>query len=504
MKNAGDYFYIMQQPQEQPDYQALYQELKPAYDDLAIKTIQMQHELEQLKKIIFGSRHERFVPTTSPEQLSLELQAEEQTTPAVLQQITYNRKQAEEKKNVPHRMPLPAHLPRETVVIEPVEPVEGCVKIGEEVTEELEYAPGKLFVRRYVRPKYARKQKEGIAIAELPVRPIEKGIAGPGLLAQIIIDKYIDHLPVYRQVQRFEREGVKLPVSTLSDWITATCNLLEPLGALHRSQTLASGYLQADETTIPVLDKDKKGSTHRGYYWVYNDPLNKRVLFDYREGRGREGPFECLKDFKGYLQCDGYDAYEGFKSRSAVTVLHCMAHARRKFDEALNSDKQRASHVLTLIQKLYTTERKAKNLQLSPENILLLRKEEAIPVLEELKQWLTENYPQVLPQSPIAKAIFYTLSRWKELCVYTTNGTLLIDNNKVENAIRPVALGRKNYLFAGSHQGAKRAAMLYSLLATCKIQQINPFDWLSAVLQSLPQHPVNQLDVLLPENWKKS
>ena len=276
---------------EQANYKALYEDLKPAYD-------QLKHELEQLKKFVFGSKHERFVPATAPEQLSLGLQPEESIpAPAVIQQITYNRKQAEEKKNVPHRMPLPAHLPRETVVIEPAESVEGCVKIGEEVTEELEYAPGKLFVRRYVRPKYARKQGEGIAVASLPPRPIEKGIAGPRLLAQVIIDKFLDHLPVYRQIQRFEREGVKLPASTIADWISTTCTLIEPLGVLLRSKTLASGYIQADETTIPVLDKDKKGSTHRGYYWVYNDPINKRVLFDYREGRGREGPFECLKDF---------------------------------------------------------------------------------------------------------------------------------------------------------------------------------------------------------------
>lgn len=483
---------------EQANYKALYEDLKPAYD-------QLKHELEQLKKFVFGSKHERFVPATAPEQLSLGLQPEESIpAPAVIQQITYNRKQAEEKKNVPHRMPLPAHLPRETVVIEPAESVEGCVKIGEEVTEELEYAPGKLFVRRYVRPKYARKQGEGIAVASLPPRPIEKGIAGPRLLAQVIIDKFLDHLPVYRQIQRFEREGVKLPASTIADWISTTCTLIEPLGVLLRSKTLASGYIQADETTIPVLDKDKKGSTHRGYYWVYNDPINKRVLFDYREGRGREGPFECLKDFKGFLQCDGYEAYEDFKTRPGLTVLHCMAHARRKFDEALSSDRQRAERVLALMQKLYATERKAKEQQLSPQDIFLLRQKEAIPVLEELKIWMIEAYKQVLPQSPIARAISYSLTRWKELCVYTTDGTLQIDNNKVENAIRPVALGRKNYLFAGSHQAAVRAAMIYSLLGTCKLHEINPADWLYDVLNRIAQHPINRLEELLPDKWKKS
>jgi transposase len=395
-------------------------------------------------------------------------------------------------------MKLPAALPREQVILEPEEDITGMKKIGEEITEELERIPGKLFVRQYVRPKYAKPQGEGIVIADLPARPIDKGIAGPGLLAQIIIDKYTDHLPVHRQIQRFEREGIKLSSSTLTDWISGTCALLEPLyEALHK-QVLSSDYLQADETPIKVLDKDKKGTTHRGYHWVYYAPSKRMVLFDYREGRGREGPHEILKDFRGHLQTDGYAVYEDFDKKSGITLLNCMAHARRKFDEAKDNDLARAEHALTEMQKLYGIERQAKIEKLSPDQRYKLRQEKSVEVLNNLKSWMLENYKSVLPKSTIGQALHYSLERFDRLMLYTSNGKLEIDNNLVENAIRPVAIGRKNYLFAGSHNGARRAAMLYSFLGTCKINDVNPFEWLRNTLEKIPTYPVNKLSQLLP------
>lgn len=396
-------------------------------------------------------------------------------------------------------MKLPASLPREQVIIEPTQDVSGWVKIGEEVTEELDRIPGKLFVRQIVRPKYANPNGEGVVIANLPSRPIDKGIAGPGLLAQIIIDKYTDHLPIHRQVQRFEREGIKLSASTLTDWIGAACRLLDPLYEVLRKQVVGSDYLQADETPIKVLDKDKKGTTHRGYHWVYHAPQERLVLFDYREGRGREGPGECLKDFMGHLQTDGYIVYDDFAKKPGITLLNCMAHARRKFDEAKDNDLARASYVLTEMQKLYALERQGKENTLSERELYQLRQQEAIPLLVDLKQWMLENYKNVLPQSVIGQAIFYSLQRWDKLSTYTTDGRLRIDNNLVENAIRPVAIGRKNYLFAGSHNGARRAAMLYSFLGSCKMNHINPFEWLRDVLIKIPEHPVNMLELLLPK-----
>lgn len=466
-----------------------------------LKFHHLQHELDQLKRLVFGSRHERFVPTIPPEQLALGLDVQAvQPTATTTETIAYTREKKGTPSNRIHtgRMKLPASLPREQVVIKPTQDVSGWVKIGEEITEELERTPGKLFVKQYVRPKYARPNGEGVVIGELPSRPIGKGIAGPGLLAQIIIDKYTDHLPIHRQVQRFGREGITLPASTLTDWIGATCALLEPLYELHRRLVLGSNYLQVDETPIKVLDKDKKGTTHRGYHWVYHAPQERLVLFDYREGRGGEGPQECLKGFKGYLQTDGYAVYVDFANNPGVTLLNCMAHARRKFDEAKDNDLARASHVLAEMQKLYALERQAKDNVLSADEHYQLRQEKAIPVLANLKEWMIENYKAVLPQSAIGQALHYSLQRWDKLSTYTTNACLRIDNNLVENAIRPVAIGRKNYLFAGSHNGARRAAMLYSFLETCKMNKVNPFEWLRDVLTKIQDHPVNKLALLLP------
>ena len=477
-----------------------HQQLLGQHQQLFLSYQQLKHELDQLKRLVFGSRHERFVPTTPQEQLALGLniQAVESPVPSV-ETIEYTRKKKETTEKISTgRTKLPANLPREQVIIGPTQDVSGWIKIGEEITEELERIPGKLFVRQYVRPKYARPHGEGVVIGELPSRPIEKGIAGPGLLAQIIIDKYTDHLPIHRQIQRFEREGIKLPASTLTDWISATCALLDPLYEVLRKEVLSCTYLQVDETPIKVLDKDKKGTTHRGFHWVYHAPQERLVLFDYREGRGREGPTECLKDFKGYLQTDGYVVYEGFSSKPGVTLLCCMAHARRKFDEAKDNDLVRASYVLTEMQKLYALERQAKENGLSVNELYQLGQQQAIPVLDNLNTWMLENYRTVLPKSAIGQALYYSLQRWDKLSLYTTNGRLQIDNNLVENAIRPVAIGRKNYLFAGSHNGARRAAMLYSFLGTCKMNHLNPFDWLRDVLTKIPDHHMKNLQQLLP------
>jgi transposase len=474
---------------------------KEKYQSACIEIINLRHELDQLRRLVFGSRHERFIANTPPEQLALDLTAETvQAAPVPVQAIEYTRQRRKEKteKVQTGRMRLPADLPREQVILEPEGDVSGLKKIGEEITEELERIPGRLFVRQYVRPKYAKAGGEGVLIADLPVRPIDKGIPGPGLLAQIIIDKYTDHLPVHRQIQRFGREGIKLSSSTLTDWIGGTCTLLEPLYDTLKANVLSSHYLQADETPIKVLDKDKKGTTHRGYHWVYHAPVERLVLFDYREGRGREGPQEILKDFTGHLQTDGYAVYQDFDKKSTIKPFNCMAHARRKFDEAKDNDLVRASYALTEIQKVYAIERQAKNETLSTKQRQALRQERSLPILQALKDWMLENYKMVLPKSAIGQALHYSLERFDKLMLYTTDGKLEVDNNLIENAIRPVAIGRKNYLFAGSHNGARRAAMLYSFIGTCKINDVNPFEWLKNTLETIPQHPVNKLYELIP------
>lgn len=480
------------------DYKTLYQEA-------SLKLAVLEHELANLKRLIFGSKNERFIPANNtPSQLSLAMEADAASQCLIVntKKIEYTRNTTEVIKEHPGRTKLPEHLERREIIIEPQEKTEGCKKIGEEITEELEYEPGKLFVNRYVRPKYVKPDNEGIIIAPMIERPLPKAIAGPGLLAQIIIDKYVDHLPLYRQMERFKREGIIIAYSTIGDWIKNGCTLINPLYEALEKLIAQSNYLHADESPIKVLDKDKKGQTHRGYFWVYHNSIDGLVWFDYREGRGREGPVEILKDFKGYLQTDGYAVYDIFKEQTDITVLHCMAHARRMFYEAQDNDKATAEYVLEQIGLLYAIEHKAKEQHFTTPQLLKLRQQEAIPLLEALGKWMKEAYIKALPRSTIGKALGYSIQRWPELMLYATDGKLNIDNNPVENSIRPVAIGRKNYLFAGSHEAAKRSAMLYSLMGTCKLHGVNPFVWLRNVLQRINNHPINKIADLLPHNWE--
>ena len=486
---------------------AAHTDYKALYEQSQLQIVQLRHELDQLKKMIFGARQERFMPDQPADaaQLSMGLAAEPVVATSLIktQKIEYKRTTSILTSPVTShqgRMKLPDHLERKEILVD-VEGATGCRRIGEEVTEELEYEPGRLYVNRYVRPKYVSADNQTILIAPLPERPLPKAIAGPGLLTQILIDKYVDHLPLHRQQQRFSREKINIPYSTITDWVSNSCKLITPLYEALQKEVLASDYLHADETPIKVLDKDKKGETHRGYYWVYHNSLRDLVLFDYQPGRGREGPSEVLKDFKGHLQTDGYAAYNIFDQQKDITLLHCMAHARRKFVEARLNDQARADYVLQQIQELYAIERKADLEQLTTEQVLSIRRDKAVPILKALDRWMQQAYTEVLPQSAIGKALAYSITRWDKLMIYTTDGKLNIDNNPVENAIRPVAVGRKNYLFAGSHEAAQRSAMLYSLLGTCKLHDINPFEWMKSVLEKIPAHHVNKVADLLPHRW---
>ena len=491
-----------------PDYKQLYEQSQSLNASLQVQVLQLTQQLQQLQKMIFGSRQERFIPATQNDpQLSLDIPVETVAAVSVssAQMISYVRQNATiESRPLQHpgRMKLPESLRREQIIIEPSEDITDCKKMGEEITEVLEYLPGELYVKQYKRIKYARPDNAGILIGELPSRPLPKLMAGEGLLAQIVIDKYIDHLPLHRQMQRFERSGVKLPYSTLTDWVSATCELITPLFNSLKSEVLQSDYLHVDETPIKVIDKDKKGETHRGYYWVYQNSIDKIVFFDYQEGRGREGPMEILEHFKGYLQTDGYAAYDIFDKRPHITLIHCMAHARRMFNEALDNDYERASYALNEIQKLYTIERISKEGNLNFEELKMVRCAKAAPILKGMWLWMQQQYVHVLPKSAIGKALAYSMERWHKLSLYITDGRLNIDNNPVENSIRPVALGRKNYLFAGSHEAAKRSGMLYSLLGTCKMHGIEPYAWLKDVLQRIADHPINKIQDLLPHRYK--
>ena len=476
------------------------------YLALEAKYNQLQHELAQLKNLIFGSRSEKFVPAQIPNQLDLDFGqlADVGTAPVEKESITYERN----KKKHPGRTALPDNIPTEDIVIEPTEDTIDMVFIGEEITETVDYKPGVLLKRRYIRRKYARRNpsedQNAIVIGEVPERPIPKGIAEAGLLSHIIVSKFVDHLPFYRQIEIFRRQyGWNIHKATMNDWFAACCSLLEPLyKTLHRL-VIESDYLQADESPIKVLDTDKPGSTHQGYQWVVRNPLNGLVLFNYRKGRGANGIKELLVNFEGYLQCDGYKAYESFAKKGNVTLISCLAHIRRKFFESLDHHPEYAQDALTQIKYLYEVERRSREAGNDARQRQVLRQNESRETFIKFSEWVAEQYKSNLHKGAIGTALHYAHNQLPQLESYLLDGRIEIDNNLTENSIRPLALGRKNYLFAGSHEGAKRAAIMYSFFASCKYHQINPWEWLTDVLQKIGTQPVNQLEGLLPHLWKK-
>ena len=471
-------------------------------EDLILEVMQLKHQVSLLQKMVFGPKSDRFkLPVDIPaNQLSLSMAVDAVSDVEVKKTVVKEHDRTKvkiEPKKHPGRNALPTNLRREEIIIEPQEDVTGCVRIEDEVTEVLEVSPAEFYVKRYVRHKYVRKDGEGIAIGKLPKRAIEKGMAGASVLAMLIIGKFVDHLPIYRQIAIFKRIGISLHYNTVLDWCNQGLDVLTPLYDLLKRQILQSEYIQADETGINVLDSEKRGSTHQGYLWAYRDVINNLILFEYQPGRKKESPGRLLKNFIGFLQTDGYAAYEQFAEKPGMQILHCMAHARRYFKDAENNDKARSTHALQSIQKLYELERQIK--ELTVEERLKIRQEKALPILEELGRWMIEQHQMVTPKSPIGKALEYSMKRWKELSIYTTDGRLEIDNNKIENEIRPIALGRKNYLFAGSHESAQRIAMIYSLIATCKANGIDPLKWITKVLEEMPNRKVNNLEDLLPK-----
>jgi transposase len=476
---------------------------KGQYEKLLSENQYLKQQLAELKRLIFGSKRERFVPA-GDSQLSLfdipgQGKQEKQT-----EEISYTRERPVKEKQQPVRASIPAHLPRIEEVVEPEDIEEGSKKIGEEITEVLEYNPAKVYVRKIVRPKYAKANNDGVQVAELPTLPIPKGNAGASMLAYIMVSKFIDHLPYYRQVQIFKRQNFIISDSTLNGWFNATAKLLSPLYDTLQKQVLDCDYIQADESPIGVQDSHKKGVLHTGYQWVYRSPLKRLVLFRYHPGRERKAPQDVLQDFTGALQTDGYQAYQNMKTNGEITHLACMAHARRYFEKALGNDKKRAEHALLKIQGLYAMERKARERGIGFETRKRYRQLYAKPILAELGIWIKNNLNQTLPKSAIGQAIAYTYNLWPKLKTYIDDGKYEIDNNLIENAIRPLALGRKNYLFAGSHNAAQNAAMFYSFFATCKVNDVNPLAWLTDVLNRIPDHKANKLEELLPQNWKQS
>lgn len=491
------------------NYQEAYQTLQPKYEAVL-------QELAVLKRMVFGSKSERFIPADESkinQQLILELDAETIAQCRITDATTFTvtRTKTEVIRNTPKahpgRMALPEHLRREITILQPDTDVTGMKKIGEEISEVLDYIPGELFVKQYIRPKYVvpvNNTDSTVITASLPDRLLEKCMVGESLAAQIVVDKYVDHLPLDRQTKRLQRAGITIAQSTICGWVKLVLMHLVALYELHKQYVLACRYLHVDETTIQVMDEDKKGKTHRGYYWLYFNSEQKLVLFDYQPGRDADGPDNILKDFQGHLQTDGYGVYDHYDKRPDIILMGCMAHARRKFYDGQENDRERCEYALAMFGQLYALERSMEDEGLDKVEALKLRQEQAVPVLKTLKEWMLKELPKILPASPVGKAMTYFLKRYDKLIVYTTNADLRIDNNRVENAVRPVAIGRKNYLFAGSHEAAQRAAMIYSLFATCRYHQINPYDWLKDVLKRMHLYTTSNLAELLPQNWKKN
>jgi transposase len=377
--------------------------------------------------------------------------------------------------------------------------------IGVETTEQYDYKPAEIFVIEHQRVKYACKCCEGeVVLSPKPAQPIDKGLPGPGLLASIGTDKYLDHIPLYRSEGRLERLGLKLPRSTMCDWMAAAAQLLTPLWEGLKEHVLRSDMLHTDDTTVPV--RDERRSEHRhGRLWDYiRDDEQPGVVFDYTVTHARDGPATFLKGFKGFLQADAYGGYDGIYLGSNGTIIEvgCWAHARNKFKEAQTSDPERVLAVKAWVRQLYDVEDEAKELKLSAAERRRLRQEKSVPVLESFHQWLLAQKAQVLPKSPIAAAINYVLNQWEALNAYTTEGRLRIDNNISERTLKLVGIGRKNWLFVGSDAGGRTAAVWYSFTATCKLLKIDAFAYLRDIFERLPTHPVDRLDELLPHRWQ--
>jgi len=460
----------------------------------------LKQQLAELKRLLYGKKSERFI-APNPLQASLfELEPVEAPEP---EKQTIERTKPKSSKK-PVRQVLPAHIPRIDRIIEPTGvDLDGAVKIDELVTEYLNYIPSRLYVERIIRPKYKLKDNSIVAAPLDDAQPIEKSNVGAELLAYLLISKYCDHLPLFRLAKMFKRENVVIAESTMNDWVQNGMQLLKPLFEHLHKRVSRSSYLQADETPIPVLESIKPGSTHKGYYWVYHSPIDDIISFQYHKSRSADAVRDHLQNFKGYLQSDGYSGYNQFEAVPDVISLACMSHARRKFHEALTNDEEKAREALSLIKVLYDIETRAREQQMNHQQRYAIRQQEALPALQQLKQWLVAQQNKVLPKSAIGNAVFYTLKLWDRLTVYTEDGKLEIDNNLIENKIRPVAIGRKNYMFAGSHNAAARAGALYSFMAMCQTAEVNPMHWLTDVLKRINNHSIQHLDQLLPANWKK-
>lgn len=495
---------------------------KKEVDSLLSRINELSAQVAWLNRQLFGRKSEK-LQALDPNQLSLfpdlfadETSAAEKAREEAVEKIEKEKTQEREKKEKRRTRKMIEDLPvlKRTVITPDGIDLDKYRKIGEEVTRIVQHRPGLLYVEEIIRPKYGLRDNlavvekgKGVVIAPMPLLPLYKGFAGATLLAEIILQKYGYHIPFYRQLKQFAHLGMKgLSANTVDGWFKQVAQLLRPLYNALEEEVFKAFYLQGDETTMPVIDHDRKKAA-KEYLWMVRAVMEGLVIFHY-EGGSRAGKVikQLAKNFKGYFQCDGFAGYEtAFKANPGVYIVNCMAHIRRHFEAALDENKEMAEHALKDIQLLYRIERQCDEAECTPEQRKAKRQELSKPIMEAMKTWMETEGVKYSPSSLIGKAIAYAYSRWDNMARYLEDGNIKIDNNLAENEIRPITLGRKNYLFCGNHEAAENMAIICSLLSTCRNHNVNPRDYLNDIIARMPymeKATHEELVELLPHKWK--
>lgn len=472
----------------------------------------LEHMLHLLRRHVFGRRSEKAAPVVAEQGVLPFAAAAGEVAPAANDEssaATPIEVRSHKRKPHPGRKPLPADLPVEIVEILPADVdliCKGCeqqkVRIGADTTQTLDYRPASFFIREYVRPKYACPScQQGVMQGLLPARPIEKGRPEPGVLAHVVDSKYGYHLPLYRVVQIFAQHGIEVSRGLLSQWNGAVADLLTPLAqAVHR-QVLQSRWIQSDDTRVQVQEAERV--YRNGHIWVYRGELGDQV-YDFDWLRNKASPSRMLAGYRGYLQVDAAPAFDDiFASNAQIIEVGCWAHARRYFKDAELTAPTEAKQMVLWIGELYGLEKYARENALSEAQRLELRQQQARPILKRIGKRLEELRAQALPKSPLGEAVTYALNQWTALNRYTEHGALEIDNNGAERALKPIVIGRKNWMFIGSEAAAKRTAVLLTLVNTCKAHQLNVFEYLRDVIERVSTHPMSRIDELTPREWRR-
>jgi transposase len=478
----------------------------------------LKRQIEMLQRKVWGKSSERYV-NEDPQQRCLDfggldlLPEEKELAVSAKDEIEKykNNRVLVKIKSHPVRKPLPEGLPREECHIYPDGlDLEKWTELEPEITEVLERDPARWYVRMIIRHKYALKDKslevdKQIITAPMPVLPIAKSYAGATVLADIHINKYVYHLPFYRQMQIFLQEGIFIPQATINGWFKDVADLMRPAYYRLMELVLSSDYIQSDETTIPVINKEKHKAI-KGYIWMVRAVMRDLVFFHYDHGsRAQKVALQLFKDYQGVIQSDGYAVYDIYENKKGVLPIGCWAHCRRRFEESLKEDQARASYALEQIGLLYDVERRADEEKLSYDERADLRSRLSYPIMVAFEKWLVNEYPKVLPKGRIGQAIKYTYGIYHKLTRYHLDGRLKMDNNLAENAVRGIALGRKNWMFSGNHDAAEDAAVMYSMMECCKASGVNFRDWFIYFLGNVHSYDNDyskDLAELLPHNFK--